>query len=67
MADFVPFNALCGNLRGLCPDCGILMHRRMSLARLSELSGALDVKILAAPSHLVPYASPSLNVDLLEP
>ena len=25
------------NLRGLCPDCGNLMHRRASLARLGDI------------------------------
>lgn len=35
--------ATAANLRGLCPECGTLMHRRASLARLAESGfGALN-------------------------
>lgn len=39
------------NLRGLCPDCGSLMHRRANLARLGEIGFG----------HLTTYASGSAH------
>ena len=36
MVDYVPITASAGNLRGLCPDCGCLMHRRVSSQKLTS-------------------------------
>lgn len=63
MADYAPFNDCTGNLKGLCPACETLMHRRVSLARLPEISGDLDVTQLEAQQRLGPRAVPSTNVD----
>lgn len=43
MADYMPISPTAGNLRGLCPDCNALIHRRVSLRGLSEMLGNLDV------------------------
>jgi hypothetical protein len=45
MADFVPSSATLGALVGICPTCNRLMYRRVSLARLAEICGALDVHL----------------------
>ncbi len=31
IAEYIPITATTGNLRGICPDCEILIHRRVSL------------------------------------
>ena len=67
MADYVPFNDRAGNLKGFCPDCETLMHRWVSLAKLPEISGDLDVTRLQAQQHLGPRAVPSTNVDSGDP
>ena len=66
MADFAPINERWGNLQGLCPGCGIVMHRRVSLSRLSEISGDLEVKIVEAQPRLKGRACPSTNDDFKE-
>jgi excisionase family DNA binding protein len=66
MADFEPVNDRWGNLQGLCPDCGILMHRRASRAQLDQIAGNLDVTILVAQPRLSERAIPSTNVDFKE-
>ena len=44
MAEFVQLTATTGNLRGICPVCGTMMHRRTSLAQLEQIRAVLDVK-----------------------
>jgi hypothetical protein len=43
MADYIPISPTLGSLQGLCPDCGTLINRRVSLARLHEIRGSLDI------------------------
>jgi hypothetical protein len=43
VADLIRMNATSGNLRGLCPHCGSLMHRRVTLAKLDAVCGRLDI------------------------
>jgi hypothetical protein len=43
MVDYIPLSRTTGNLRGLCPDCGVLIHRRVSLAGLTQIHGDLDI------------------------
>ena len=63
MAEYVPINARSGNLRGFCPDCETLMHRRVSLAKLSLISGDLDVTILDAQPRLKGRGCSTTNDD----
>lgn len=48
MAEFVHLTPTNGNLRGLCPVCGTMMHRRTTLKHLEQISGLLDVTIVEA-------------------
>jgi hypothetical protein len=43
MADYIPLSGTSGNLQGLCPSCGSLIHRRVSLAHLAAIRGDLDI------------------------
>jgi hypothetical protein len=36
MADYIPFTEKLGNLTAICPDCGLIMHRVISLWTLSS-------------------------------
>lgn len=67
MADYVPFNDRTGNLKGLCPACETLMHRRVSLTKLPEISGDLCVTRLEAQPHLRGRTCPRTNVDSGDP
>jgi hypothetical protein len=66
MAELVPLSASNGNLRGLCPDCGTMMHRRVALSQLEELKTILDVTIVEAVRSLKDASLPCLNVHLEE-
>jgi hypothetical protein len=43
MADYIPITETFGNLEGICPDCGGMMYRRASRARLPGIRGNLDI------------------------
>ncbi len=45
MVDYIPSSPTGGNLRGICPDCDRLIHRRASLQRLGAVASDLDVSI----------------------
>lgn len=62
-ADYRPANALIGSLQGLCPDCGRLMNRRTTWAKLPLIAGDLKVKIQDAERHLKGRGDASANVD----
>lgn len=61
MADYLPMTATGGNLVGLCPVCDALMYRRVSLSRLGEVLGKLDVRSPAVMQHIGESANPSVN------
>jgi hypothetical protein len=50
MADYEPVTATLGNLIGVCSDCEAMMYRRVSLARLGQVRGKLDITRPQAPS-----------------
>jgi hypothetical protein len=43
MADYIPMTETGGNLRGLCPVCEGLIHRRVSLIHLDRIRGRMIV------------------------
>ncbi len=49
LVELVPLSPTTVNLRGLCPTCGGLMHRRASLARIGD-SGFGDLTSRGAAS-----------------
>ena len=46
IAEFVMLTVTTGNLRGLCPECETMMHRRMSLTQLEQIRTILNVAIV---------------------
>ncbi len=45
MADCVEVTDAIGNLRGICPRCDLLIHRRVSLAKIDQVKGNLEITI----------------------
>lgn len=43
MAEYSPVNEQTGNLVAICPICNTLMNRRVSLAKIKEVIGNLDI------------------------
>jgi hypothetical protein len=64
MADFVASSTTLGALVGICPACNRLMYRRVSVARLSEVAGALDVHLTRAQPRIEDTAIPNVNCHL---
>jgi Helix-turn-helix domain len=64
MAEYVPVTEKFGNLVAICPDCGAIMNRRVSLARIGQMRGGMDISFPQALEHLVERAKPTVNSDL---
>ena len=63
MADYVPLTATAGNLRGFCPTCERLIHRRVNRAKLTRIAGQLDVTVTDASPRIRDTAAPPLDCD----
>ena len=64
MADYQPVTESLGNLIGICPDCETMIYRRVSLAKLEQIRGRLDITMPQALQHIVESNPPSVNSDL---
>jgi excisionase family DNA binding protein len=60
LIELVPLTPTAVNLRGLCPDCGSLMHRRANLARIGEI-GFGHLRPTPPRPHLADSPAPSVN------
>ena len=63
MADYIPITAGSGNLRGICPSCEALIHRRVTLAKIDDAKGNLAVAVPQARPHIAERGDPSVNCD----
>ncbi|MHB0984683.1 MAG: helix-turn-helix domain-containing protein [Sulfuricella sp.] len=64
MADYRIVTEKIGNLEAICPDCDTIMNRRVSLARLGQVRGKMDIMMPQALPHIVESNQPSVNSDL---
>jgi hypothetical protein len=63
MAEYIPLSISSGNLRGICPQCNILIHRRVNRGKIDLIRGQLDITFPVAESHIRDCADPSVNSD----
>jgi len=63
MADYKPVTGKFGNLIAICPDCDSIINRRVSLARIWEVCGNLDISFPKELQHIVKRTKPSVNSD----
>jgi len=61
IADYVPSSPMAGALIGICPECGTLIHRRTSAARLRSILGELDLQTAQGQSRIKDTAEPLAN------
>lgn len=66
IADYLPITDTSGNLRGICPDCDLLIHRRVSLARLDAVRDEIEVAVPQADPRIGERSSPCADCDLEE-
>ncbi len=64
MADYVPITEKFGNLVAICPDCGALMNRLFSLAKIGQICGKMDISFPEEVRQLIESANPTGNSDL---
>lgn len=64
MADYSPVNEKTGNLTAICPVCDTLMNRRVSLAKIRQIRGNMDITFPEELRHIVDSTKPSVNCDL---
>jgi hypothetical protein len=64
MADYVPDTEMVGNLVAICPDCGSIMNRRVSRARLGQVRGEIDITFPEGLRQLGEISQPTVNSDL---
>jgi hypothetical protein len=63
MADYAARTCGTGDLIGLCPTCETLIYRRVSLLRLDQTRGNLEVQIVQPHLLIADGSSPSVNCD----
>ena len=63
LVDYLPMTGSAGNVRGICPQCGTFMHRRVALANLATVCAGLDIAFPQATRRISETASPTANCD----
>ncbi|MDD4392264.1 MAG: helix-turn-helix domain-containing protein [Desulfobacterales bacterium] len=64
MAEYSPITEKFGNLIAICPDCNSIMNRRVSLAKIWQVRGKMDITFPQAIQHIV--SSPRQDVQDLQ-
>jgi hypothetical protein len=64
MADYQPITAKFGNLEAICPDCDSIMNRRVSIAKLDQIKGKMDITFPQALQRISESNQSTVNSDL---
>lgn len=63
MVEYSPITEKYGNLIAICPDCHAIMNRRVSLSRIGEFEGKVDIILPQGLQRLIESAKPTVNSD----
>ncbi len=63
MADYLPDTEKLGTLKAICPDCECMMNRRVSVAKLEQVRGKLDITFPQGLGQVSNSTQPNLNTD----
>jgi hypothetical protein len=63
MVDYIPITNTSGNLRGLCPACGTLIHRRVTYAKIDAFRAIFDIAVPQASLRIRESDAPSQICD----
>jgi Helix-turn-helix domain len=66
IAEYHPKTESLGNLVGICPQCEAMMYRRVSVAKLPQIRGNLDITIALVERRVSESRSPTVNSDTPE-
>lgn len=64
MVEYSPVTEKFGNLIAICPDCDSIINRRVSLARIGEIRGNMDIIFPKEQQRLDKRTKPTVNSDL---
>lgn len=64
MAEYIPITGTMGNLAGICPECDTMIYRRVSLAKLPQIRGKLEVTFLEVQRRVSEPGDATVNSDL---
>jgi hypothetical protein len=64
MAEYFPITEKFGNLSGICPDCETFMNRHVSLAKIGQICGKMDISFPEEVRRLSESANSPVNSDL---
>lgn len=64
MAEYKPITETLGNLAGICPECDTMIYRRVSLAKLEQVRGKMNVTLSEAQRQVSESGEPTVNRDL---
>lgn len=53
MLEYKPVNEKTGNIIGICPECGTLMYRRISIIKIKQFSTLMGFTLPQAHLHIV--------------
>lgn len=63
VAEYQPMTKTVGSLSGICPDCGIMIYRRVSMAKLPLVRGKLEVTFPKGGRSLIESNNPTPDSD----
>jgi hypothetical protein len=64
MAEYQRVNETLGNLIAICPDCELIMNRRVNIAKIEDVRGKLDIMFSQALQHIDESINPTVNSAL---
>jgi len=63
MVEYKPQTESLGNLFGICPDCDAGMNRRVSLPKLEQVRGQMDITMPQRVRRIADREQPPVNSD----
>lgn len=66
MTECVTTGEATGTLRGICPDCGRMIYRRVNPQKISAVRGDLDVSFTPAEVRIDETTRPLVNCDFIK-
>jgi hypothetical protein len=66
MADCLRVTGTIGHLQAICPECDCIMNRRVSMAKLAQVRGQVEVTFREAPKQLSNTIQPTVISDFIQ-
>ena len=63
MVEYQPINEKSGNLVAICPDCESMIYRRISMAKIKQISSHMSITLPLSHLHIIESHQPSVNSD----